>query len=418
MKKTTNTLLQRTAAGKIAGFAALIALSGSACKKGITTEASATKETAAPETVQLAAAAQTHTYIKLFDGGSGGYHSFRIPSIVRTNNNTLIAFVEGRMSSNKDYGNINLMYKRSANNGSTWSGLLEVVGVGQGTWGNPTAVVDRNTGRIWLFMNWNAATKNLGGTDGYEPINAWGDRKVYVSYSDDDGLTFITPIDMTNTLLPPNYKWDAIGPGVGIQTSTGALVIPATGRNIYSTDHGATWKYQLIPGGTSEGAIVELNDGRLMRNDRANGSTWPTGKRRWVSRGTLTGGFSAFAPDNVLLDPACQGSIVRYTGSPDRIMVLNSASTEVRSKMRVRISYDGGVTWPISRKIFDWLTDAQAFAQGKGGYSSMVKTADYTIGALIEINENTGSSSTSNRSIEFHKFNLPWMLNGASEPVQ
>jgi sialidase-1 len=410
--------LNKTISARILGVFAVMTLTGTACKKGMTEQSVNTKESASTETVALAAAAETHTYVKIFDGGADGYHSYRIPSIVRTNNNTLIAFVEGRMSSNKDHGNINVEYKRSTNNGSTWSSMMEVVGAGQGTWGNPTAVVDRNTGRIWIFMNWNSATKSLGGVDGLDPIDTWGDRKVYVSYSDDDGLTFHTPIDLTSTLLPPNYKWDAIGPGTGIQTSNGTLVIPATGRNIYSTDHGATWHYKLIPGGTSEGAIVELNDGRLMRNDRANSTTWETGKRRWVSRGTIAGSFSAFAPDNVLLDPANQGSILRYTGSPDRIMLLNSASTETRCKMRVRISYDGGVTWPISRKIYDWLTDDQAFAQGKGGYSSMVKTADYTIGALIEVNENTGSSSTSHRSIEFHKFNLPWMLNGATEPIQ
>ncbi|THU32066.1 exo-alpha-sialidase [Niastella caeni] len=394
---------------------ALITFSSTACKKGVADQPAAPGDDNPPAITEVA---ETHTYTKIFDGGTNGYHSFRIPSIIRTNANTLIAFVEGRMSSNKDHGNINVEYKRSTDHGATWSSMMEVVGAGQGTWGNPTAVVDRTTGRIWVFMNWNSATKNLGGTDGYDPIDTWGDRRVYYSYSDNDGLSFSTPTDMTNTLLPPNYKWDAVGPGTGIQTSNGTLVIPATGRNIYSTDHGATWHYQMIPGGTSEGAIVELNDGRLMRNDRASGSTWETAKRRWVSRGTIAGGFSAFAPDNTLLDPYCQGSIVRYTGSPDRIMVLNSASTETRCKMRVRISYDGGVTWPISRKIYDWLTDSEAFAQGKGGYSSMVKTADYTIGALIEVNENTGSSSTSNRSIEFHKFNLPWMLNGNAEPIQ
>lgn len=405
-----------TSAKRLPGLftlAALVILTSTACKKGVADQPAADAERKA-ETE----ATQTHTYVKIFDGGTDGYHSFRIPSIVRTNANTLLAFVEGRMSANKDYGNINVEYKRSTDNGSTWSSMMEVVGAGQGTWGNPTSVVDRNTGRIWVFMSWNSATKNQSGTDGYDKIDTWGDRKVYYSYSDDDGLNFSTPTDMTSTLLPANYKWDAMGPGVGIQTTNGTLVIPAIGRNIYSTDHGVTWQYKLIPGGTSEGTIVELNDGRLMRNDRATSSVWETGKRRWVSRGTLAGTFSTFAPDDVLLDPACEGSIVRYTGSPDRIMVLNSASTETRCKMRVRISYDGGVTWPISRKIYDWLTDAEAFSQGKGGYSSMVKTADYTIGALIEINENTGDSGNSHRSIEFHKFNLPWMVDGATEPIQ
>ncbi|MBO9201545.1 MULTISPECIES: sialidase family protein [Niastella] len=413
MKQTTcpgNTRINQLS--RLFTIITVIALSATACKKGI-----ASKKTTDDERGATTEATQTHTYIKLFDGGTDGYHSFRIPSIVRTNDNTLLAFVEGRMGANKDYGNINVEYKRSTDNGSTWSAMMEVVGAGQGTWGNPTSVVDRNTGRIWVFMSWNSATKNQGGTDGYEKIDTWGDRKVYYSYSDDDGLTFTTPTDMTSTLLPSGYTWDAMGPGVGIQTTNGTLVIPAIGRNIYSTDHGATWHYQLIPGGTSEGTIVELNDGRLMRNDRATSTTWATAKRRWVSRGTITGSFSAFAPDDVLLDPACEGSTVRYTGSPDRIMVLNSASTETRCKMRVRISYDGGVTWPLSRKIYDWLTDDEAFAQGKGGYSSMVKTADYTIGALIEINENTGDSPNSHRSIEFHKFNLPWMTSGATEPL-
>src|ERR1044072_4535860 len=115
---------------------ALVILTAAACKKGVTDQPAATDEERKAETE----ATQTHTYVKIFDGGSDGYHSFRIPSIVRTNANTLLAFVEGRMSANKDYGNINVEYKRSTDNGATWSSMLEVVGAGQGTWGNPTSV--------------------------------------------------------------------------------------------------------------------------------------------------------------------------------------------------------------------------------------------------------------------------------------
>src|SRR5688572_6968130 len=158
---------------------AMIALSATACKKGVADKPAATNE---EEPAAIAEAAETHTYTKIFDGGTGGYHSFRIPSIVRTNANTLLAFVEGRMSSNQDHGNINVEYKRSTDNGATWSAMMEVVGAGLGTWGNPTAVVDRNTGRIWVFMNWNSATKNISGTDGYDKIDTWGDRKTYYSY--------------------------------------------------------------------------------------------------------------------------------------------------------------------------------------------------------------------------------------------
>ena len=399
--------------------AAVLLLAGAACQKNMT-QGAAPVAAATTSTTEAAAAAatQTHTHMVLFDGGTDGYHSYRIPSIVKTNNNTLIAFVEGRMSSNADYGNINVMYKRSTDNGVTWSAMGQVVGASQNTWGNPTAVVDRSNNRIWMFMSWNDSAHNQSGTNGLLPINQWGQRRVYASHSDDDGVTWTTPVNLTSTLLPSTYKWDAMGPGVGIYVGT-RLIIPAIGRNIYSDDHGATWQYAMTQSGTpptSEATIIDLVDGRLMRNDRATSASANIAQRRWVARGTIEGGFGAFAPDDVLLDEPCESSIMRYTGVPDRIVFLNSASTVTRGKMRVRISYDGGVTWPISRRIFDYLTEQQAIDQGKGGYSSMVKTADYTVGALIEINEDVSNSGTSHRSIEFHKWNLPWMLNGATEP--
>ncbi|WP_308368107.1 MULTISPECIES: sialidase family protein [unclassified Microbulbifer] len=389
---------------------------------------------------QAANAGPAHSEKLLFDGGGGErlngitYHSFRIPSLVRTKENTLIAFVEGRASNNRDWGNINVLFKRSTDNGATWSALDEVVGAGPGTWGNPTAVADRQTGTIWVFMSWNPAGYSLGGKDGTTKITAWSHRKVYVSRSTDDGRTWSKPADMTAALKPrtrsngATWAWDAMGPGVGIQMSNGRLVIPASHRNIYSDDNGATWKVQRIidasTGGyqevTGEGSVVELMDGRLMRNDRAGGSVWERGKRRWVARGTIEGGFDTYAPDSTLLDPRSQGSILRYNrDSPARIIFLNSASTVTRTKMRVRISYDGGKTWPISRPLSDApLPSWRGLGDGnwaEGGYSSMAKTADFAVGALIEVNENTHSSATSHRSIAFRKFNLPWILNGGTE---
>ncbi|MEO3815848.1 sialidase family protein [Plantactinospora sp. B24E8] len=385
------------------------------------------------------AAPASHSERLLFDGGGGEslngitYHSFRIPSLVRTRSDTLLAFAEGRAADNRDWGNINLVYKRSTDNGATWSALREVVGAGQGTWGNPTAVVDRDTGTVWMFMSWNPAGYSQNGDAGTTRITAWEHRKVYVSRSTDDGLSWTDPVDMSASLKPRTFgngttwAWDAMGPGVGVQTSTGRLVIPALHRNIYSDDHGTTWKVQRLTSagggyqeGTSEGTVLELRDGRLMRNDRAVGSVWEAAKRRWVARGTVEGGFDTFAPDPTLLDPRAQGSILRYnTDSPTRIVFLNSASTETRTKMTVRISYDEGRSWPVYRRLSDAPLPAWSGLGGgnvaEGGYSSLAKTADYHVGALVEVNENTSASDTSRRSIVFRKFNLPWMLNGTPE---
>ncbi len=368
---------------------------------------------------------QSHSSQLLFDPARDefniSYHSFRIPSIVRSTQGTLIAFAEGRQCSAADFGNINLVYKRSFDHGKTWTKLAEVVGSGAGTWGNPTAVVDEATGTIWLFMNWNA--ENISQNASTNPCtgNATsavgsGDRPVFVSKSTDDGASWTKPVDMTAALQPGGMGWDAVGPGVGIYTSVGAsagrLIIPATHRNIYSDDHGATWKYKSVPGGTGESTVVELSDGKLLRNDRAVGSTWNTAKRRWLSTGTIEGSFPAFAPHDTLLDPRVEGSAIRYSTDTHRIFFLNPASTVQRCKMRVRISYDDGATWPISRQLHDMLTATQTCDRHLGGYSSMAKTADYHVAALVERLESDGV----HHGIEVHRFNLPWVLDGTPEP--
>lgn len=397
----------------------LACLAHLACSKSPQEATTAAPNTLAAATVQ-AAATPVHTSLLLFNGGNESiYHSFRIPSIVKTKNGTLIAFAEGRRWSPSDWGDINVVFKRSTNNGVTWSALGEVAAAGNGTWGNPTAVYDWHhgtNGRVWLFMSWNDGTKAA-----WSDIQAWGDRRVFSAYSDDHGATWSTPQDMSATLLPPSYTWDAMGPGIGIQTvvnTPGRLIIPAYGRNIYSDYHGLTWHYQLIPGGTDEGTIVERMDGTLLRNDRPGTTLWNAAKRRRKSIGTIAGGFAAWTVDNALNDPKCEGSMIRYnTDTPHRIIFLNPNTTDKRCNMTVRISYDDGATWAKSRQIYNWNTcDYAAITVAKGGYSSMIKTADYCVAALIEINEDVHASSTSNKSIEFHKFNLPWILNGTTEP--
>lgn len=369
-------------------------------------------------------AAQIRTTMKLFDGGNEGnngviYHTFRIPSIIKTSNGTLVAFAEGRRVNDNDYGDINVVFKRSFNNGSSWTSLDQVVGNGPGTWGNPTAVYDwtvGTNGRIWLFMEWNDQYKQQ-----WSDFDSWGDRRIHTSYSDDHGATWSTPLDRTSTLTPSTFKWDCVGPGIGIRTaydSPGRLIIPAYKRNIYSDDHGATWQYQNMPTGTDESTIVELMDGTLMRNDRPGTSSWTASKTRRKSVGTISGGFSAWSNVTALPDPKCEGSMLRYNASlPNRrIIFLNPNGTGQRCNMTVRISYDDGVTWPKSRALFPISNcDYSSTIAPKGGYSSMVKTEDFCVGALIEMNENV-SIENSHKSIDFHKFNLAWILNGSSEP--
>lgn len=349
-----------------------------------------------------------------------GFHSFRIPAVVRTTTGRILAFAEGRRHNNRDYGDINLVYKRTKTTidhgaaASDWESLKEVVGSGNGTWGNPTAVVDGGT--VYLFLSWNAGDRSANGNDVLpdgsvtKKIDSTeaGRRRLYLVTSTNDGATWSQPQDMTSQLTPSGWAWDAVGPGIGIKLSSGELVIPARDRNIIGrgTAGNRTWSYQLLSGAGNEGTIVQTPDGNLYRNDRPD-----TGTYRWVARGTLSG-FSSFAADGGLPDPRCEGSVLAYnTDTPARTVFLNSASTTSRREMRVRISYDADANkFNYGRE----LSDAPVSGAGnEGGYSSMTKTADFRIGALVETDWfNDGSGSNSYRAIVWRRFNLSWVLNG------
>ena len=88
--------------------------------------------------------------VPVFTGGTNAYDTYRIPALIATNTGTLPAFCEGRRNGRSDTGNIDLLLKRSANGGKTWSEQQIVWDDGANTCGNPCPVVDRTTGVIWL----------------------------------------------------------------------------------------------------------------------------------------------------------------------------------------------------------------------------------------------------------------------------
>lgn len=341
----------------------------------------------------------------LFESGSLGYHTFRIPSIITMPSGTVLAFCEGRKGSRSDTGDIDMVMRRSTDGGRTWGEIEVIWDDGENVCGNPCPVVDSDTGVIWLVM-----THNLG-TDSEHEIRTGeseGGRTVWVMFSADDGVTWSKPADITATTKDPGWGWYATGPGIGIQLESGRLLIPCDystdlgetlgAHVIYSDDHGATWKLGgTVSPNSNESQAVELTNGAVLLNIRSYHGL----KHRYIAisrDGGLT--FGDMHHDDDLIEPVCQASIIRYTRADDqgrdRILFSNPADS-TRVNMTVRLSYDECETWPVVKSLYE----------GPSAYSCLTVFPDMSIGCLYE-----KGVEHAYETIVLARFNLEWLTGG------
>ncbi len=316
----------------------------------------------------------------VFTAGEGGYHTYRIPSLIVTKKGTLLAFCEGRKNGRGDTGDIDLLLRRSTDGGKTWGKTQVVWDDGTNTCGNPCPVVDA-AGTIWLLL-----THNLGKDTEAEIVGGTSDgsRTVWISKSTDDGVTWSKPVEITKDVKKPEWTWYATGPGIGIQTKSSRLVIPCDSKSekgkvreshiIYSDDRGATWKLGGVVGpGCNESQVAELEDGTLLLNMRS----YQANNRRLIATSKDGGAtFTKPVEDQTLVEPVCQASLIRVPGERNTLLFSNPASTK-REKMTVRLSRDGGKTWPVSRLLH----------AGPAAYSCLAVLPDGGIACLYERGE-------------------------------
>ena len=327
------------------------------------------------------------TYTHIFKLGGDGYSCYRIPAIVKTKAGTLLAFAEGRKNDCADEGNIDLVLKRSTDNGKTWGPLIVVWSDGDNTCGNPAPVVDQNTGKIHLLMTWNF------GADDIASINAGTSRdtrRVYYTSSTNDGVTWPAPLEITSSTKLAGWGWYATGPGHGMQISKGTykdrLVIPCdnigvgSGRKgfshiIYSDNAGATWNIggitPSIALNPNECTAAELSNGNLMLNMRVTS----TDNLRLSSTST-DGGLSWSTPVSVpaLIDPVCQGSLISGTVNSQHALFFSNPASTTRTNMTIKMSTNDGAAWSKQYIVF----------KGLSGYSDLALLSDTQIGILYE----------------------------------
>lgn len=336
----------------------------------------------------------------LFVAGTEGVHTYRIPSLLVTPRGTLLAFCEARRRGSGDSGDIDLVVRRSEDGGRTWSPMRIVWEDGPHTCGNPCAVADPSTGTIWLLITHNRGEdterKIIAGT-------SRGERTVWVTRSEDDGLTWSAPVEITLQVKKPDWAWFATGPGVGIRRRSGRLVVPCDavergGRRalslvVFSDDAGRTWKTGGAVGDVwNECQVVERSDGSLLLNMRNHGSR---GRRRGtaVSR---DGGetWSEAVPDPALVEPVCQASLIRYSFEPSLLLFSNPADESRRIRLMVRGSSDEGATWTAGRVLHE----------GPAAYSCLAALPGGRVGCLYE----AGEAHPYERLV-FARFPLEWL---------
>ena len=350
--------------------------------------------------------------VSVFISGTEGYKSFRIPAIIKSSNNDLLAFCEGRVNSSGDFGDIDIVMKRSTDNGKTWTSISKVVNYDLLQAGNQAPVIDNTDpaypkGRIFLFYN-------TGNNHEGEIRKGKGVREVWYKTSIDNGLTWSDAVNITTQTHRPNYPqvsatynfkedWRSYAntPGHGLQIlnglyrgrifiaanhSSGAPLPKFMDYNAhayYSDDHGKTFKLSEtvnVPG-SNESTAAEISNNRVMLNARDQSGHIKARLAVIGSNGGANWDTSYF--DNQLPDPVCEGSILNI-GIKNKINILafsNAADTLHRNNLTLRISFDEGITWakqiPIDKSPIEGAKDFTA-------YSDLVKMRNNKIGVLYE----------------------------------
>ncbi|MGA7204203.1 MAG: sialidase family protein, partial [Specibacter sp.] len=255
-------------------------------------------------------------------------------------------------------------------------------------YGDPSLLVDTDTGRIFMF---HAAGTHAGFFEAAEGLEPRDDiQHADLSFSDNDGATW-QHRRLTAMLKRTGMTGLFAAAGAGIQLHTG----PFKGRLVqqfvvlfkseimaasaYSDDHGDTWTLGEFVAGANENKVVCRSDGSLLLHSRAT-------PHRLTAVSTDGGhSYSLATPHAELPDPSDNGSVARFDGlpnvttfaSPDTdgwLLATHNHDTLLRRNTVLKLSQDNGASWPFGVVL----------CPGSSEYSTAARLPDGRIGVLYE----------------------------------
>lgn len=327
--------------------------------------------------------------------GQLGYACYRCPTLAVSAKGTVLAFCEGRVKGHEDEDDMDIVLRRSTDDGRTWAPLQVLANDGRNPCKCQCPVV-LPSGRILLVWLWNQWIPSKADRT---------TREVYVMHSDDDGLTWSSPRNITASVYQPGWMWYGTGPCHAIvkrsEPAKGRIVVPArhnTGRTrmvshiIYSDDGGETWQIggSVPRRQTSECTVVELSSGILMLNSRNQNDD----EQHRVISLSRDGGrrFHEVWLETQLVEPrGCQGSLLFHSLNPvtgkGNILFSNPANALARADGTLKLSEDDGQTWTKAYRY------APKPAPSFTGYSDIAVMQDGSVGILYERGDFNASDS-------------------------
>ena len=354
-------------------------------------------------------AATSFAQIKVFTSGEDGYKSFRIPAIIRAGNDDLLAIAEGRVNGGADFGDINLVLKRSVDKGKTWSALQVLVDIGELQAGNPAPVLDQfdisnPQGVLYVFYN-------TGNNHENEVRKGNGYREVWYIKSVDHGVSWSMPVNITRQVHRPkiqgtDYQFDedwrsyAITPGHAMQFKSGPykgrIFVPANhsagtpmksfaeyrAHGFFTDNHGESFQLgaNVEFRGSNESIATEISGGGLLMSIRNQFGDVRSRILSYSSTGGRTWDTTYF--EKQLTDAVCQASLLTLGYKRGKAIVAssNAATERKRDSLTIKISKDDGKTWNQSILIDASVNGTKDWT----AYSDMVLLAKRKIGILYE----------------------------------